>query len=213
MQTTLTIDFNEPDTTTIAVKEMKVEEVPVQAIREVIESNHYSANINGVAAKHCFRLRYEGIVLGGIIYGSMAMANQWKKYADKESDITELRRLACIDDTKKNTESYFIGGTLRWMKKHTKYKRVISYADETHGHTGVVYKATNFKHVGYTKPGKMIRFNGRLYHDKTIRTKYKDKNGEVKLKPYAIEINDALAKGEAEWVETQHKSIYIYNLT
>ena len=52
----------------------------------------------------------------------------------------ELRRLCCIDETPKNTESYFIGRTLRWLRKNTGYKVVVSYADTHHGHEGTIYK-------------------------------------------------------------------------
>ena len=51
-----------------------------------------------------------------MMYGQIAMANVWKKYVSKEKDLIELRRLCCIDNTPKNTESYFIGFTLRWLK-------------------------------------------------------------------------------------------------
>lgn len=50
-------------------------------------------------------------------------------------------------------------------------------------------------------------FEGKRYHDKTIRTKYK---GE--LKPFALKIKNALGTGEAQYVETKGKHIYIYNL-
>ena len=141
------------------------------------------------------------------MYGKIAMANVWKKYSENEEDLIELRRLCCIDDTPKNTESYFIGSTLRWLKKNTKIKRVISYADTTYSHEGTIYKASNFKHVGMTSKGKVIMYNNKRYHDKTIRTKYK---GD--LKPFAKKIKLALETGEANYVETKGKHIYTYDL-
>jgi Fe-S cluster biosynthesis and repair protein YggX len=58
-------------------------------------------------------------MIGAMIYGKIAMANVWKKYVKKETDLIELKRLCCIDNTPKNTESYFIGNTLRYLKKNT----------------------------------------------------------------------------------------------
>ena len=43
----------------------------------------------------------------------------------------ELRRLVCIDDTPKNTESYFIGKTLRWLKHNTDVEVVVSFVRST----------------------------------------------------------------------------------
>jgi hypothetical protein len=58
-----------------------------------------------------------------------------------------------------------------------------------------------------TNKGRVIMFEGRRYHDKTIRTKYKGN-----LKPFAIKIKNALIEGNANYVETLGKHIYIYNL-
>ena len=149
-----------------------------------------------------------------MIYGHLGMANVWKKYANQREDVIELRRLACIDDTPKNTESYFIGKTLRWLRKNTSIKVVVSYADTYHGHVGVIYKESNFTHVGMTSPGKIILdSDGRTFHDKAIRTTYVNAAGVKKLKPFAQRLKDRLESGEANYVLTPGKHIYLYNLS
>lgn len=188
------------------VKTFTVELCERKEIRDFIEKWHYSQNINGLISDYCFKLLDGDKIIGAMIYGRIAMAGVWKKYAEEEGDLTELRRLCCIDDTPKNTESYFIGKTLRWLKKNTDIKRVISYADMTYNHEGTIYKASNFKHCGMTAKGRVIMYQGKRYHDKTIRTKYK---GE--LKPFAKKVKEALETGEAEYVKTQGKHIYIYD--
>ena len=176
-------------------------------IRDFIEKWHYSHNINGLLSQYCFKLMDGDTMIGAMIYGGLGMANCWKKYAENKEDIIELRRLCCIDDTPKNTESYFIGKTLKWLLKNTSIKKVISYADNTYGHRGVIYQASNFKHLGKTAKGRVIMWQGKRYHDKTIRTKYK---GE--LKPFAKRVKEALEKGEAYYEETKGKEIYLYDL-
>lgn len=146
-------------------------------------------------------------MIGAMIYGKLGMANVWRKYADNESDVLELRRLCCIDDTPKNTESYFIGKTLRWLRNNTAVKRIVSYADPHHNHTGVIYRASNFTYLGRTAPGVVIVCGERTYHDKAIRTKY---NGQ--LKPFAARLKSALADGRAYYKKTGGKHIYIYDL-
>lgn len=173
-----------------------------------IEHWHYSKNVNGLTTNHCFKLIDEaGVLIGAIIYGRIAMANVWKKYAEKETDLIELKRLCCIDNTPKNTESFFIAKTIKWLKKNTGYKTIISYADTTYNHSGIIYRASNFKHIGMTKPGKVIMYNGKRYHDKTIRTMY---NGT--LKPFALIIKQALVDGAACYETTKGKHIFIYQL-
>jgi len=139
--------------------------------------------------------------------GRLGMFNTWRKYVKREEDIIELRRLCCIDDTPKNTESYFIGKMIRWLRNNTELKTLISYADLSHGHTGIIYKASNWKLVGQTPPGRVIMFDGKMYHDKCIRTKY---NG--KIKPFAQRVKDALDDGKAHYEKTLGKNIYVYQL-
>ena len=190
-----------------SVKEYTIKKVERNQIKSFMEKWHYSHNINGLIADYCFALYYHDTMIGAIIYGRMAMANQWKKYGENAQDVIELRRLACIDDTLRNTESYFIGHTLKWLKKNTSIKIVVSYADTFHGHQGIIYKASNFKYVGKTSKGRIIMYKGKQYHDKTIRTKYKGK-----LKPFAIKVKSALDSGEAKYVKTPGKNIYTYQL-
>lgn len=189
------------------MKDFVVELCERSEITEFIETNHYSHNINGCITDYCFKLTYEGNIIGAMFYGRMAMANQWKRFSDSEDGVTELRRLVCIDDTPKNTESYFIGATLRYLKKNTNVKVVVSYADQEYGHFGTIYRASNFEYHGFKKGAKVIMHNGKQYHDKAIRTKYK---GE--LKPFAKRLVDALASGEAYYKETVGKHTYVYNL-
>lgn len=184
-----------------------VEPCERKEIRDFIEKWHYSHNINGLLSQYCFKLMDGDTMVGAMIYGGLGMANCWKKYAENKEDIIELRRLCCIDDTPKNTESYFIGKTLKWLIKNTNIKKVISYADNTYGHKGVIYQASNFKHLGKTAKGRVIMWNGKRYHDKTIRTKYK---GE--LKPFAKRVKEALENGEAYYEQTLGKEIYLYDL-
>ena len=190
------------------VKSFIVKLVDRKEIKDFIETWHYSKSINGLKVSYCFGLYDNDILIGAMIYGKPAMNNQATKYNKENPDkVMELRRLCCIDDTPKNTESYFIGKTLKWLKKHTEIQTIISYADITQGHEGTIYKATNFNHIGISPAGKVIIYNGKQYHDKTIRTKY---NG--KLKPFAKKIKKALEIGDANYIKTKGKHIYLYNL-
>jgi len=173
----------------------------------IIEKWHYSKSINGLMANYCFGLFYKEELIGAMIFGKPAMANQWKKYVGDPKELLELRRLACIDDTPKNTESYFIGAALRWLRKNTDIKVIISYADANYNHTGIIYKASNFTLIGTTAPGRIILYKNKKYHDKAIRTKYK---GE--LKPFAKRLKEALRIGTAYYVKQKPKYIYIYSL-
>ena len=177
-------------------------------VRDFIEQHHYSHNINGLMSSYCFAMYdQQQQMVGAMIYGKLGMANAWKKYGNSIDEVMELRRLVLVDDTPKNSESYFIGRTLRWLKANTAVTTIVSYADPNYGHSGVIYRATNFEHAGMTAPGKVIIWNGKKYHDKAIRTKYK---GE--LKPFAKRLRQALEDGEAHYAKQLPKHIYIKTL-
>ena len=190
------------------IKEWVVKRVERKDIVYFIEKWHYSKSINGCISDYCYALFDDGEMKGAMFFGRMAMANQWRKFSDIPENVIELRRLCCIDDTPKNTESYFIGKALKHLKKDwNKTGVVVSYADKEHGHTGIIYKASNFIMIGEIKGSKVIVYNGKTYHDKTIRTKYKGK-----LKPYAKKIKEALDSGDAVYKKTAGKFTYIYFL-
>jgi len=179
-----------------------------KTVTPFIEKWHYSHGINGCIADFCYvLLNPSGEIVGAMFYGRMAMANQWKRFSDIENNVIELRRLCCIDDTPRNAESFFIGRSLKLLKSEWLGSIVVSYADKEYGHQGTIYKASNFRQLEDIKGANVIIYQGKQYHDKTIRTKY---NGV--LKPFAKRIKDALESGEAVYKKTAGKCTYVYEL-
>ena len=44
--------------------------------------------------------------------------------------------------------------------------------DPEHGHVGVLYQAMNWLYLGTTKRESLIRLNGRLFHPRTVTSRY-----------------------------------------
>ena len=65
-------------------KAYEVRHVNRNEIKEFIETWHYSHSINGLSATHCFGLYYKNVLIGGMIYGRMAMKGQSVKYQDTQ---------------------------------------------------------------------------------------------------------------------------------
>lgn len=192
----------------MSLKKWEVKRLDRKDVKDFIETWHYSSSINGCIADYCYGLfTPEGEMAGAMFFGRMAMRNQWKRFSDVETNVIELRRLCCIDNTPKNTESYFIGNALKLLRKDWGSGIVVSYADKEYGHIGTIYKASNFKMIGEVKGASVIYWNGKRYHDRTLRMKYK---GE--LKPYAKRLKDALDRGDAFYKKTAGKYTYVYEL-
>lgn len=192
----------------MSLKDYKVTLVDRKEISNFIETHHYSGSINGCISDFCFALYDPNEqIKGAMFYGRMAMRNQYKKFSETEKDVIELRRLCCVDDTPKNAESYFIGKSLRLLKKVWGGKIIVTYADKEHNHCGTIYKASNFTLVGEIPGAKVIKWGDRTFHDKSIRTKYKGQ-----LKPFARKLKEALENGEAVYHKTKGKFTFIYRI-
>jgi hypothetical protein len=90
---------------------------------------------------------------------------------DYKDHVTELHRLAIIDDTPNNTESWFIARALRGLKKERPHLwAILSFADSTQGHQGIIYQASNFSYCGST--GRTT-----FFRDKTGRLRHPRQNG------------------------------------
>ena len=119
-----------------------------QQVRDFVIARHYTRTVPS-AVRFCFGL-YEGDrLMGVLLYSYFSRLQSAYRY----NNYVELGRLCCDDECPPNTGSFFIGATLRHIKRHHhEIEGVISYADPTVGHIGTVYKASNFEEVGKTKP-------------------------------------------------------------
>jgi hypothetical protein len=193
------------------IKSYTVEETTFNPnVRKFLKKWHYSDYVN-IQAKHTFCLFKEGKfgipeLIGVCIYTRPAGPSAGKSYwPQNPMAVLELRRLCLIDDTPKNSESFFVGWTLRWLKKNTEWEYVISYADEEQGHRGVIYRASNFTYLGKTKAGKTLEVDGKRFHIRTL---------SMMDRPYGVEINKRYKNGDknVKIIETLPKHIYTYKL-
>jgi len=191
-------------------RELTIQTCPLKDIRNFVETHHYSHNVNGVKISYCFKIIYQDRLVGGVIFGQLS-TTAWKKFANSESKVLELRRLVLLDEAEYNSESYVIGWTIRWLKKNApSIEILVSYADPLYGHSGTIYKATNWTHIGMTPADKGFKDQdtGKVYHSRALRTKYK---GEYK--PFVKVLREKHEAGLLEVVTLPGKHCYIFRLT
>ena len=163
----------------MSVTDFTVEEVPRKAVKGFIEKYHYSQNINGIQSYYHFGLYTDGNfglpkMIGAMLYGIPSMPATARKYNPiNPSRCMELRRLVCIDDTPKNTESYFIAKSMKWLKHNTDVEVIVSFADQHHGHSGVIYKASNFNYLGETAKSRVLMVDGKEYTQQVFKSNSK----------------------------------------
>jgi hypothetical protein len=164
-------------------------------IREIFEQYHYKGRRIGGGITQCFAMYYTQKKVGGAVIGP-------PRHSKKYSNAIDIRRMACIDSSPTNSESYFLGQIIKWIRKNTDASSVLSYSDLTENHNGTIYKAANFQCVGITKPTKNVYWNGERYHPRSLSID----------REYSYRLREAVKTGEAQIVEGLPKKIWIYKL-
>mgnify|MGYP000070690684 CR=1 FL=1 len=52
-------------------RELGIEPCGVKEVRTFIEANHYSKSINGVKITQCFKVLYQGGLVGAVLFGQL----------------------------------------------------------------------------------------------------------------------------------------------
>jgi len=182
---------------------LRVEECDLKAIQAFVVAHHYSGSVFGITGRRFFRVDVDGALVGAAIFGTPAGRGVAEKYDPNGEGLLELRRFVMIDDLPKNAESRTLGVMFRALKKDG-LRFILSYADPSHGHVGVIYRATGFTYLGTTSARKHVLWKGKKYPDRNIhQTNF----------PYHHELRAALADGSAVRFKVPGKHIYLKELT
>lgn len=166
-------DPREPLPTNYNVKDLKMKTINEETAVEYISQYHYSRTTlpPTLAFGHYYKDHLVNVILYRSPIGRM-MAQQVMKGGDSEN-TWELIRMVSYEPKPKNLESYCIGNTLRYIKKYyPKIKIIISYADNSMGHMGYVYQASNFNYYGQSRVVDEWYVDGKRIHSKTIAGQY-----------------------------------------
>lgn len=145
----------------------EVKKISCKQAKEYIIKNHYSHGCHN-APSPCYGL-FEGEELIGVLMfatpcSEAVRASIWGE--EYKNSVIELHRLHILDVTPINTESWFISRCLKLLKQDRPQTRgIISFADTTQGHNGIIYQATNFWFIGKTSSAIFyLDENNRLRH-------------------------------------------------
>lgn len=184
-------------------KDFEIEQIPGvnnTPAKDFVISFHYSKSL----ARGCTRnfvLKSQGKIYGVAMFGIPTGKN------GNLDGTVECKRFVLMREAPKNVASWFMAKCLKVLQQDKSISQIISYADELHGHTGIIYQASNFEYLGLqAKKGQAINFNGKLIH---LRIAYqKTKTGEYTKT--AKEVSVALKEGRAKYITLPKKHIYCY---
>ncbi len=128
----------------------RVEKIPFRVARRFVTAHHYLS----YAPPGCkFSL---GVFSGRHLIGVMIFGRPVSRYEDDGSTL-ELTRMVLLDSPK-NSESRSLSLAEKWIKRHTIYRRLIAYSDVSQGHNGTIYRAANWRCLGFA-PGGGLPWN------------------------------------------------------
>jgi hypothetical protein len=91
---------------------------------------------------------YREAVAVGVIVFSLPPPETFVRYG---GETWELGRLWVDDSEPRNTESWFIARAVRYVRRfHREVVALVSYADPSVGHEGIIYRASNWLRDGRT---------------------------------------------------------------
>ena len=150
-------------------RNLKVRKATVKEVRYYVSNFHYSRSTPD-STKECFIGSYEdGNIAGVILYGMGTNHAQYTYLIDdiKKGEYRELTRLWSPDGMPRNTESRLIAESLKMLP--SKVKLVVSYADPSQKHLGIIYQATNWHYCDMSGSGNMIiDEDGKTVHARLI---------------------------------------------
>ncbi len=182
------------------ISKYEISRINSKTAKEYIIKNHYSHGCHN-GPSPCYGLFDNFKLIGVLMFATPCSENvRASIFGEEYKDwVIELHRLHILDVTPKNTESWFISRCIKLLKKdRPQTKAIISFADSTQGHKGIVYKATHFFYCG--KTGKAT-----FYLDQDGRLRHPHQNGVNITRKMALE------KGWKPVIRfSKNRYIYIY---
>ncbi len=125
-------------------KEYRVVRIEQKLGQSISIANHYLHRT--APCSIALGLKRSGVIVGIALYGTPSNRNLRTGICgpDEADNVIELSRLWIEDGEPTNAESFLIAHSLRFLNKEI----VVSYADQSVGHIGTVYKASGWLYTG-----------------------------------------------------------------
>ena len=136
-----------------------VEACPHAEAVALVEQFHYSKGASNTAvASHCLRRVDTGEIVGAALWmpptanAAKGLATRFLKNVARHREVLVLSRLVVKPGEPKNAAGMLLGKSERLVRRDPRWALYATYADPLQGHTGTIYRATNWLPAGETRP-------------------------------------------------------------
>jgi hypothetical protein len=144
-----------------------VSDVSRELARGLIEKYHYAKGVSKVSVYVHGLFEKSTNKLFGVVWwlppikqAALSVSDDWRK-------VLSLSRMVMIPEALRNSCSFLLSRSVKVIRKDGRFNCLLTYADEAEGHTGLVYRACNWKYLGKTKiKSRWIDSDGKLVSQK-----------------------------------------------
>jgi hypothetical protein len=131
--------------------------VPLALGQRLVQENHYARNgANTATFMHGLILRSSPPVCCGVAWWippikGAAVATwpiAWQR-------VLALSRLVILPGQPQNAATLLLARSIQLIAKSGRWDCLVTYADTWQGHTGAIYRASNWEYMGLTPPGEV----------------------------------------------------------
>lgn len=153
--------------------DLKIDWATHAAAKYACENWHYSKCLPASLQKRVAIGAWEnGSFIGVVVFGHGANPQIGSPYGLTINECVELTRIA-LNKNHISPVSRIVRLALKFIKtSQPGIRLIVSYADQMQGHHGGVYQAGNWIYVGSMKGVPSLKYKGKIWHSKALRTSY-----------------------------------------
>lgn len=109
----------------------------------------------------------DGVLVGAAMWmpptatAAKALAKRLLGDAARHREVLVLSRLVVVPGEPQNAAGILLAASTRAVLRDPRWSLLVTYADQAQGHSGTIYKATNWTIDGETKPQTKWTIDGR----------------------------------------------------
>lgn len=133
--------------------EWEVRDAPFADVKRLIEENHYArGGSNTRVYAHGLYRRGDDTLHGAAWWLPPTRAACESVNRENWTRVLSLTRLAILPGVPKNAATFLLSRSTKMVRADGRFVSLVTYADESQGHTGGIYRAAGWQYAGRTGP-------------------------------------------------------------
>lgn len=134
-------------------EDWRVDTVPLVTCQRLVAAHHYAGGgPNTATFRHGLLRVDEPLRVWGVAWWIPPTRTAAEASWDGDwRQVLSLSRLVVVPEAPPNAASFLIGRSIALIRRDGRWRCLVTYADEWQGHTGAIYRATNWEYMGLTQ--------------------------------------------------------------